>query len=456
ELPKVHPWVRMVRRGQVWTAWSSADGKTWKIGATHLKPMAAGMDAGVVFRVLPQDAQAYFSAKVSKVSLEAGVGRDVVMPFPVPATHTEGPRLTGVAMARSDSKVVVVRSSEKGLLRSTDDGKTWGAANGNLSGAANAVRSVAVHPKDPQIMFRAAGRAAGTAGWEGGLWKTTDGGITWKKLIFPGDFDGAGPSALCGEVIAFDPEKPETVYVGCETKGLFCSGDGGGTWNKLGIDGERITAVAVNGWCRGDNGLPQMHAVTCPDALMPLLGRGKAALSASVKVSRDYVSHDGGKSLWPICEWSEVGYLNIAFDKGSWAEPSYATTHGYCQSLQERKMFLSPGVKDMEAFRPFTALASSGRGDTRCGRALLQALDPAKPGRLSRSDHFGFRWEWVTSAGDVPKGGYIAFCGEYVKGERWWLLATDGLYRSDDGGKTLKKVMESRGVLTDVGSGAQP
>lgn len=444
ELPKGHPWLRMIRRGQTWTAWSSADGKAWELGATHLRPMSEGMDAGVVFRVLPQDAQAYFQATVSNLKLESGVATDVVFPSPVMATDTEGPRWTGVVMARSEPKTVVLRSSAKGLLRSADDGKTWVPANGGLSGAANAVRSVAIHPKDPLIMFRAAGFVDSTGQWNGGLWRTSDGGVQWKKLDFPGDFDGVGPSALCGEVIAFDPEKPETIYVGCETKGLFRSENGGATWSKIGIENERITAIAVNGWCRGGNGLAMMHVITCPDALMPLLGRGKPALSAAVKTSHDYVSRNGGNSFHPACEWGEVGYLNVAFDKGSADEPSYATTHGYCMSLRDHAMFLFPAVKNMEVLCPITALASSGRGDTRCGRALLQALDPARPGRLSRSDHFGLSWNWVETRGDLPSGGYIAFSGEYIKGERWWLLATDGLYHSDDGGRTLKKVMDTR------------
>jgi len=442
ELPKGQPWVRIVRRGQVWTAWSSADGKNWELGATHLKPGSQDMDAGVVFRALPQDAQAYFCAGLSGVKLEAGVAKDLVMPVSVPATRTDGPRLTGVVVARSDAAVIVVRSSEKGLLRSNDDGKTWNTVNGDLSGAANAVRSVAIDPKNPQIMFRAAGRTGAAGAWDGGLWKTVDGGASWKKLNFQGDFDGNGPSALCGEVITIDPEKPETVFAGCETRGLYRSDDGGGTWAKLGIDGERITAVVVNGWSRGDTGTPFLHAVTCPDALMPLLGRGKPALVAPAKAARDYISHNGGKNMWPICEWTHLGYLNIAFDKGSRDEPSYATTHGYCQSLSERVMFLFPPAKNMESFRPFTAVASTGHGDARCGRALLQALDPVQPGRVSRSEHFALRWDWIQQTGDVPKGGYIAFAGEFVKGDRWWLLATDGLYRSDDGGRTLKKIMD--------------
>ena len=98
----------------------------------------------------------------------------------------------------------------------------------------------------------------------------------------------------------------------------------------------------------------------------------------------------------------------------------------------------------MESLRPFTAVASTGHGDTRCGRALLQALDPVKSGRISRSDDFALNWHWVDTAGDVPKGGFISFAGEYTKGDLWWLLATDGLYRSEDGGKTLKKVMTER------------
>lgn len=444
ELPKEHPWLRIVRRGHVWTAWSSVDGKKWELGATHLKPTAAGMDVGLVFRVLPQDARAYFQAKVSKVTLEQGLAKDLVMPAAAAATHTDGARLTGVVMARSDAKVVVVRSTDKGLIRTNDDGKTWSDVNGNLSGAANAVRSVAIHPKNPQIMYRAAGQMTGSGAWEGGLWKTGDGGATWKKLDFPSDFDGNGPSSLCGEVIAFDPETPERVYVGTETKGLFRSEDGGRTWVKLGVGDERITAVAINGWSRGKNGMPILHAVTCPDKLMTLLGRGKPSLSAAVKTSHDYVTHDGGNDLRPTCEWSDLGYLNVGIDKGSTDEPSYATTHGHCSSLGEYQMFLSPETKNVESLRPITAIACSGHGDTRCGRALLQALDPVRPGRLSRSENYGLKWDWIETSGDVPTGGAIAICGEYVGGDRWWLLATDGLYRSEDGGRTLKKLMESR------------
>jgi hypothetical protein len=445
-LPQGRPWLRIVRQGNQWTAWTSADGTAWEHEATHFIPTRQDMDAGLVFRALPQDARAYFQAKASHLTLQPGVAKDVVMPAPQPATNTAGPRLTGVALAHSDANIVVLRSSDRGLLRSTDGGRTWTSANGNLRGAANSVRSVAIHPQDARIMLRAAGHAGDRGVFEGGLMLTRDGGQNWKELDFPGDFDGEGPSALCGEVVAFDPANPDIIFAGCETKGFFRSGDGGASWKLIGAAGERITAISANRWVRGRDGLAYLHVVTCPDAWMPLLGRGKPALAASVKTARSYVSHDGGASLHRTCERGDLGYLNVAFDKGSPSEPPYATTHGILHSLSDgERTFLFPLSKNVDGFRPVTALACSGIDDGRCGRCLTMPLNPAKPGRLSRSDFFAFHWNWLAPAGDRPAGGMISVCGEFQQGRQWWLLATDGLYHSTDGGDTLTKVLDEKG-----------
>jgi hypothetical protein len=245
ELPRNRPWIRIARQGSVWTAWSSKDGQQWELGAYQFRKAPPEMDAGLFFSALPQDARAHYHARISQFSIQPGVAPDATPPLPVVAQHTDGERLTGVVVARSDASVVVVRSSSLGLLRTTDGGKTWVAANGGLSGDDLAVRSVAIYPENPLIMLRACGR-----GPNGSLWKTTDGGRTWTKLDFKGDFDGAGPSALCGEVIAFDLRTPETIYAGCESVGFFKSTDGGATWNRLGLAGERITAVVVWPWER--------------------------------------------------------------------------------------------------------------------------------------------------------------------------------------------------------------
>ena len=447
QLPKGRPWIRIVRRGQVWTAWSSADGTRWELGAYQFKKTRPRMDVGLFFSALPQHARAHYYASVSELSIVPGVARDSTAPLPPVARHTAGERLTGVVMAQSDPRVVVVRSSRAGLLRTTDDGKTWAPANGKLRGDDLAVRSVAIHPKDPLTMLRACGRGAG-----GRLWKTTDGGKAWTKLDLDGDFDGAGPSALCGEVVAFDLRTPRAVYVGCESKGFFKSVDGGVTWRRLGLAGERITAVAVWPWERYypslAKGRTHLCVTTCPDRWMAFLGRGRPSVVTSGTVARSYVSTDNVPSLTALDQRDDTGFHNVAWDKSLQAtgEISYATTHGY-QHNSGGHMSLFPAKKNLEWLRPFTALGTTAVGDRRNGRFLTQAIDPAVPGRLSLCESgWGMNWSWLPAKGTAPQGGLIAACGDSRRGDKWWFVHTDGLYFSPDGGRTLKKVLDQKGT----------
>jgi len=61
------------------------------------------------------------------------------------------------------------------------------------------VKTVAIHPTDPQIVYIGAAN--------GGIWKTTDGGNSWMDI-------GAGLASLSFGAIAIDPNNPETVYAG--------------------------------------------------------------------------------------------------------------------------------------------------------------------------------------------------------------------------------------------------
>ena len=158
------------------------------------------------------------------------------------------------------------------------------------------------------------------------------------------------------------------------------------------------------------------------------------------------MSQNGGLLLRRICERTDLGYLNVAFDKGSSQRIPYASTHGVLFGLGDgRYSFLSPATPNLDCFRPVTALACSGIDDGRLGRCLTQPLNPAKPGQLSRSDFFALSWNRLALAGDRPAGGLISVCGEFTQGQEWWLLATDGLYHSTDGGVTLKRVLDEKG-----------
>ena len=364
-----------------------------------------------------------------------------------------GDRLSGVAMARSDENVVVVRSTSNGLMRTTDGGKTWSGVNGNLTGAANAVRSVAIYPANPAIMLRAAGRVV-NGKCEGGLWKTTDGGKTWSKLDFQGDFDGIGPSALCGEVIAFDLKDPQTLYVGTESRGCFKSTDGGATWTSLGVAGQRITSVVVWPWDYvnpvAGRGMSHLCVTTCPDKWMPLLGRGMPAITTGGETAKSYVSHDNIKSLSVCHSRADLGFYNMAFDRmcQNPGQMSYATSYGLQHNVGG-DMFAFPEAKHLEWMRPFTAVYSACLPGTKNARCIAQALDPVNSGRISVSQSWAFSWNWINIRGSVPKGGLVAVTGEYRVGEKWWFLYTDGLYYSPDGGKNMTKVLDASGKDVD-------
>ena len=442
------PWIRIVRQGEVWTGWSSPDGKTWKLGAYQWRPVAKTMHVGLFFSALPQDARAHYHARVSELSVVPGVLPESTPPAPARAGNTAGDRLTGVALARGDSNVVVARSSHAGLIRSIDGGTTWAAANGRLTGADLAVRSVAIHPQNAEIMLRAGG---------GGLWKTTDGGKAWKQLTLEGDFDGAGPSALCGEVVAFDPRNPEVAYVGCESRGFFRSDDGGTTWRRLGLEGERVTAVRIWDWepyyPALTDGRTEICVTTSADHWMTFLGRGAPATKTAAEISRAYVSGDGVQTIAEIDARTDTGFHDAAWDKSlqSTREISYATTLGYEHNSGGHMSLFPPG-KQFEWLRPFVSLGTTARGAGRDGVFYTQALDPEVPGRLTAGrSGWGMSWEFQKLKGDVPQGGLVACCGELKEGRVWWFVFTDGLYASLDGGETLTRVLDQQGGRVPTG-----
>jgi len=127
-------------------------------------------------------------------------------------------------------------------------------------------------------------------------------------------------------------------------------------------------------------------------------------------------------------------------------EMRYATSHGFqSQVFPGSQMALYPPEKNLEWFRPFTAVGAAAKGDQKFGRFFTQALDPAIKVRYSKSEVWAFEWSWVVPGGDVSGEGLIACAGDVHQGNIWWFLHTDGLYYSGDGGKTLKKILDQRG-----------
>ena len=124
-----------------------------------------------------------------------------------------------------------------GMYRSTDAGKTWEHVGLATSGAFG---RIVVHPKNPDIIYAAASGNLFVPGGERGLYRSTDGGDTWERIL-AGDNDTTGAAD-----ISIDPVNPDNilvtmwdhvrypthrVYAG-EGSGLYRSTDGGATWTR--------------------------------------------------------------------------------------------------------------------------------------------------------------------------------------------------------------------------------
>ncbi|MGH8430871.1 MAG: WD40/YVTN/BNR-like repeat-containing protein, partial [Solimonas sp.] len=78
--------------------------------------------------------------------------------------------------------------SGDGVYKSVDGGKTW--AHIGLAAAEN-IAKIRIHPTNPEIVYVAAFGKHGAPNPERGVFKSTDGGRTWRKVLFRNDRTGA-------------------------------------------------------------------------------------------------------------------------------------------------------------------------------------------------------------------------------------------------------------------------
>jgi photosystem II stability/assembly factor-like uncharacterized protein len=161
-----------------------------------------------------------------------------------------------VAVADSDPNVVYLGtgsddvrsnvSTGRGVYKSIDAGKTWTFAGLAKAGQIGGVR---IHPTDPNTVWVAAQGDAFKSNPDRGIFKTTDGGKTWRKTLFVSDGVGAmdvelqprNPNVVYAWMSHLE-RKPWTIVSGGREGGFYRSTDGGEHFTKVtaGLPGELI------------------------------------------------------------------------------------------------------------------------------------------------------------------------------------------------------------------------
>jgi len=285
-------------------------------------------------------------------------------------------------------------------------------------------------PGDPNVVY--------VASASGGLWKTTNGGVTWKPI-----FERQGTISI-GD-IALAPSNPEVVWVGTgETNvrnsvsfgdGVYKSTDGGKTWQHMGLkDSERISAIVIN---------PQNPDIVYIGALGHAFGPNEER--------GVFMTTDGGKT------WTKTLYIdnqhgvadleidptnpNIlyagmwSFERKPWTHRSGSEKGGVYKSIDGGRTWnkLSNGLPKLIG-RIGIRVAPSNPN-------VVYAILEAKDGTLYRSDDRGETFKLVSkNTNIVSRGFYYTRVRVDPTNENHIFAVASTLFTSVDGGKTFRSI----------------
>lgn len=215
-----------------------------------------------------------------------------------------GGTIGAIAIAPSNESILYVGEGENsmrgnvseglgGAWKSTDEGKTW--KNIGLKEGRHIVRLI-VHPKNPDIVWAAVMGHLFGPNENRGVYKTTDGGASWKKVLYVNAQTGASD-------LIIDPSNPEVLYAGTwqlirtpyslesggEGSGMYKSTDGGETWTDV----KKAKGLPKGVW--GIVGVAVAKSNT--DKLYALIENKDGGL---------YMSDDAGKSWELVCSDNNI------------------------------------------------------------------------------------------------------------------------------------------------------
>ena len=305
------------------------------------------------------------------------------------------------------------------------------------------VTAVTGVPQEPNTFY------FGSTG--GGVWKTTDAGISWRSLS-----DQAFASASIGALDVADSD-PNVIYVGTGSeairsnvsigKGIYKSTDAGRSWRFVGLkDAGQIGAIVV-------------HPTNAEVVYAAVVGNP----FANTRTRGVYRTRDGGATWQQVLFLSDsTGAADIELQPGN-PNVVYATMwHG----LRKPWTIISGGAEDgifksTDGGDNWTRLGGGlptgivGKSDLAVSAAAPQrvyALVEAKVGGgLYRSDDAGERWTLVnTTPGIITRPFYYVNVDADPTNADVVYAGAEGFYKSTDGGRTFRTIRTPHGDNHDM------
>jgi hypothetical protein len=315
---------------------------------------------------------------------------------PIPESHLQalearaiGPAVTGgrvhdIEALPNDPSTLFVASASGGLWKTTNRGITWKNVFDTM--AVSTFGDVAIAPSNPRVVYAGTGEQNNrqSSSWGNGVYRSDDGGESWRHL-------GLAETRHIGKV-EVDPSNPDVVYVAAlgnlwapsAERGVFKSSDGGESWEKV-LYVDDLTGVVDLVMDPSD---PQVLYAAAYQRLRRTWGFNGGGPGSGI-----YKTTDGGRN------WTE----------------------------------LTNGIPGGDKGRIGLAIA---RSDPRVLSALIEHSDAQLQGTY-RTEDGGLTWERVNPLNGRPMY-YSEIFIDPENPDRVYTLGTSS-YKSEDGGRTFEE-----------------
>jgi photosystem II stability/assembly factor-like uncharacterized protein len=340
-----------------------------------------------------------------------------------------GGRIDDFAVGRTPGKpdAVYVASASGGVFKSTNGGVTWAPVFDKVD-AMMSIGAIAVSKSNANIVWVGTGEAntRQSSSWGDGVYKSTDAGSTWQRM-------GLVETRAIGRVV-IDPVNPDVVYVAAQghlwgpnkERGIFKTTDGGATWKQTLTIDENTGANDV--------------------AIDPT--NPKLLYAAAYQRERKSWGFNGGGPGSGIYRSTDAGVtwkkLTMGLPAGDMGRISF-------------DIYKGSGKADPTMVYAIVEASSGGGG--RGGRGGAPGADPAAAGGagaappqtpaapagesgLYRSLDGGDHWERLSALNTRPNYYSQIRVDPRDRNRLYELGSNRGFYVSDDGGKTFKDIFQ--------------